>query len=135
MGRSVPEIHLICCWNVKQPTHKYILFAMSPSPPPPPTPPTLSPLLLCLLLFLVSTELWLPASLAQWLRRPPRERKIPGSNPACDGIFLGSRVIPVTLKLALQWLPCQAPGVLGSALGLVGPVSAYCDCIGCTKPR
>ena len=23
-------------------------------------------------------------------RRPPRERKIPGSNPACDGIFSGS---------------------------------------------
>ena len=30
------------------------------------------------------------ASLAQWLRRPSRERKIPGSNPACDGIFSGS---------------------------------------------
>ena len=30
-------------------------------------------------------------------------------------------------KLALQWLPCQAPGVLGSALGLVSPVSVYCD--------
>ena len=25
-----------------------------------------------------------------------------------------------------QWLPCQAPGVIGSALGLVGPVSVYC---------
>ena len=37
------------------------------------------------------------------------------------------RVIPVTSKLALQWLPCQAPGVKGSALGLVGPVSVYCD--------
>ena len=23
-------------------------------------------------------------------RRPPRERKIPGSNPVCDGIFPGS---------------------------------------------
>ena len=34
------------------------------------------------------------------------------------GIFL------VTLKLALLWLPCQAPGVIGSALELVGPVSA-----------
>ena len=33
--------------------------------------------------------------------------------------FLG-RVIPVTSKLALQWLPCLAPGVTGSALGLVG---------------
>ena len=30
------------------------------------------------------------ASLAQWLRHPPPERKIPGSNPACDGIFSGS---------------------------------------------
>ena len=37
------------------------------------------------------------------------------------------RVIPVTQKLALQWLPCQAPGVLASVLGLVGPVSVYCD--------
>ena len=24
------------------------------------------------------------------IRRPPRERKIPDSNPACDGIFSGS---------------------------------------------
>ena len=32
----------------------------------------------------------------------------------------------MTQKLALQWLPCQAPGVIGSALGLVGPVSVYC---------
>ena len=30
------------------------------------------------------------ASLAKWLRRPPRERKIPGSNPASAGIFSGS---------------------------------------------
>ena len=42
------------------------------------------------------------------------------------GFFRG-RVIPVTSKLALQWLPCQAPGVIGSALGLVGPMSVYCD--------
>ena len=33
----------------------------------------------------------------------------------------------MTQKLALQWLPCQAPGVIWSALGLVGPVSLYCD--------
>ena len=26
----------------------------------------------------------------QVVRRPPRERKIPGSNPACAGIFSGS---------------------------------------------
>ena len=31
------------------------------------------------------------------------------------------------LKLALQWLPCQAPGIIGSALGLVCPVSVYYD--------
>ena len=42
------------------------------------------------------------------------------------GFFRG-RVIPVTQKLALQWRPCQAPGVIGSALGLVGPVSVYRD--------
>ena len=26
-----------------------------------------------------------------------------------------------------QWLFCQAPGIIGSALELVGPVSVYCD--------
>ena len=30
------------------------------------------------------------ASLAWWLRRPPRERKVPGSNPVGAGIFSGS---------------------------------------------
>ena len=35
------------------------------------------------------------ASLAKWLRRPPRKRKIRSSSPACDGIF-PSRVIPMT---------------------------------------
>ena len=30
-------------------------------------------------------------------------------------------------KLALRWQPCQAPGVIRSVLGLVGPVSVYCD--------
>ena len=29
-------------------------------------------------------------SLALWFRHPPRERKIPGSNPVCAGIFPGS---------------------------------------------
>ena len=66
------------------------------------------------------------ASFGLVVRRPPQERKIPGSNPACAGIFSG-RVIPVTKKLALQGLPCQAPGIIGSTLGLVGPVSVYCD--------
>ena len=26
-----------------------------------------------------------------------------------------------------KWLPCQAPGVIGSVLGLAGPLSVYCD--------
>ena len=43
----------------------------------------------------VCLSLLLTASLALWLRRPPRERKIPGANPACAGFFRG-RVIPVT---------------------------------------
>ena len=42
------------------------------------------------------------------------------------GFFQG-RVIPVTYKLGLQWLPCQVPGVIGSVLGLVGQMSVYCD--------
>ena len=25
------------------------------------------------------------------------------------------------------WLPCHSPGVIGSALGLVGPMSVYCN--------
>ena len=37
--------------------------------------------------------------------------------------FFRGRAIPVTSKLALQWLP----GVMGSVLGLVGPVSVYRD--------
>ena len=32
-----------------------------------------------------------------------------------------------TSDLALQWLPCQATGVIGLALGLVGPTSLSCD--------
>ena len=61
------------------------------------------------------------------VRRPPREWKIPGSNPACAGILSGSSHTSDFKKLAFQWLPCQAPGVTGSALGLVGTVSVYCD--------
>ena len=38
-----------------------------------------------------------------------------------------SRAEDPGFELALQWLPCQAPGVIGSVLGLVGPVSVYCD--------
>ena len=37
------------------------------------------------------------------------------------------RVIAITYKLALRWLPCQALGAIGLALALVGSVSVYCD--------
>ena len=50
-----------------------------------------------------------------------------GSNTAFGVDLLLAGVIPVTATLALQWLSCQASGVTGSALGLVGPVSVYCD--------
>ena len=40
--------------------------------------------------------------------------------PLAPGFFQG-QVIPVTSKLALQWLPCQATGIIGSTLGLVSP--------------
>ena len=45
--------------------------------------------LFLLLSLIVGLSAW-TASLAEWLRRPPRERKVPGSNPACAGIFSGS---------------------------------------------
>ena len=31
--------------------------------------------------------------------------------------------------LAFKLLACQAPGMMGSVLRLVGPVSAYDDCV------
>ena len=84
----------------------------------------------CVILTLPSQTAPLPfqtALLAQWLRCPPREQQVQGLIPACAmGLFPG-QVIPVTLELVLQWLPCQAPGITGSALGLVAPASIYCD--------
>ena len=50
------------------------------------------------------------------LRRPPRERKIRVQIPLTT-VFSRGWVIPVTSKLALEWLRCQAPGVIGSVLG------------------
>ena len=63
---------------------------------------------------------------AYWLRRPPRERKIPGSNPVCDGILPGFSHTR-DLKISTPVATCQAPGVIGSVPELVGPVSVYCD--------
>ena len=45
----------------------------------------------------------------------------------CCVIILPDRVIQVAFKSAHLWLPCQAPGVIGSVLGVVGLVSVYCD--------
>ena len=39
----------------------------------------------------------------------------------------GSRHTSDSEKLVLQWQPCQAPGGIRSAPGLVGPASVYCD--------
>ena len=48
----------------------------------------------------------------------------PGFESRCAEIFPGSSH---TSDLKPHWLPCQAPGVIGSVLGRVGPVSIYCD--------
>ena len=60
------------------------------------------------------------------VRRPSRERKVPGSNPACAGIFSGSSH---TSDLNIGTPVATLPGAwrYRSALGLVGPVSVYCD--------
>ena len=60
------------------------------------------------------------------VRRLPRERKIPGSNPACARIFSESSHTS-DLNIGTPVATLQAPGDIGSALGLVGPVSVYCD--------
>ena len=62
------------------------------------------------------------ASLAYWLRRPPRGRKIPGSNPTCAGIFPGSSHTSDLIIGTPVAIPCQVPGVIGSVLVLVCPV-------------
>ena len=52
----------------------------------------------------------------------------PGFESRLRGDFSGSSHTN-DFKWVLQWLPCQAPGGIVSALGLVGPVSVYCDCV------
>ena len=99
--------YTISSWSLH--THSNLFFS--------PFPFTLS-------IFLISTPP--TASLVKWLRRPPQKRKAWCSNPTCDRIFPGP-VLPVTSILVLQWLPCQAPGAIGLALGLIGLVSVYCD--------
>ena len=51
----------------------------------------------------------------------------PGSNPACAGNIRGpSHTSDLKMSTPVA-IPFQAPGVIGSALGQVGPVSVYCD--------
>ena len=91
----------------------------APPPPPPPSPPFPSvSLSVCTLSFLLPCD-----RLVGLVVKASTSR---AEDSACAGLVPG-RVIPVTSKLALQWLPCQAPGVIRSVLGLVGPVSVYCD--------
>ena len=52
------------------------------------------------------------------------ERKIPDSNPACDGIFPGSSHTS-DFKIGTQ--VATLPGAWHYRVGLVGPVSVYCD--------
>ena len=56
----------------------------------------------------------------------PSRAEDPGFESRLRRDFSGSSHIS-DLKVALQLLPCQAPGFTGSVLGLVGPVSLYCD--------
>ena len=55
----------------------------------------------------------------------------PGFNSHFLRVELPRPVIPKTKKLALQWLTCQASGVIGSALGLIESVSVYLDNLFC----
>ena len=55
-------------------------------------PPSLlcHPATFCLDILLILSLSWVDRLVGLVVRRPPRERKIPGSNPACAGIFSGS---------------------------------------------
>ena len=78
----------------------------------------------------VMTKLLFQVTATQWLMSRWPNGKASASreeDPGFESHLHWDRVIPVTQKLALQWLFCQAPGVIGSALGLVGPVSVHCD--------
>ena len=68
------------------------------------------------------------------VRQPSQEGQTRFHSPAIPG-----QVIPVTHQLILCWLSHQAPCILGSVLGPVGPVSVYCDwvrcCLDVRRPR
>ena len=50
-----------------------------------------------------------------------------GSIPAFAADLFPGRATASGLKLVARWLPSQAPGIIGSALGMVDPVPVYCD--------
>ena len=103
---AIDEPTAVVCGPVRPAANPCSLFTSAPPPLPLPSPPS-------------------PARLAGPVVKASASRarvRIPLALR-----FFRGRVTPVTSKLALQWLPCQAPGVLGSVLGLVGPVSVDCD--------
>ena len=76
----------------------------------------------CFVLFILSCSL--PPSgpvglVVKFKASAPREAD-PVSIPVFSVMIFPGRVIPVSEKLARQCLAYQAPGVVGSALGLVG---------------
>ena len=76
----------------------------------------------------ISVCMYVGMYLPKWLRRPPQEQQDLGLDSClCYGDSTGSsHTSDLEIGTALQWLPCQAPGIIGSALGLVG-LSVYCD--------
>ena len=63
-----------------------------------------------------------------WLRPLPREWKIQCLIPACAVGFFSGLGHASDLKIGSPvWLPCHVPGIIRSTLGLVRPVSVYCD--------
>ena len=51
----------------------------------------------------------------------------PGFDSRLRRDFSGSSNTSDLKKMTLLWLSCQTPCVIGSALGLIGLVSVYCD--------
>ena len=70
--------------------------------------------------YLIYPVVWLTVGAPLQMSQPP------ASTQSCRDFFSGSSHTS-DLKIGTPGLPCHAPGVIGSALGLVGPVSVYCD--------
>ena len=73
-----------------------------------------------------NVSFFLQVCVYMWLRRPPRERKIRGLNPAWNRIFPGSSHIS-DLKICTPLATLPGAWHYKSVLGLVGLVSVYCD--------